>query len=335
MVAATTIWEEPMSSIRAISVALAGAAAIAFGAAALAQDYPTRPVLVVSPYTPGAATDIVGRIVLDQVGRQLGQSFFIENRTGGGGVVGVASVVRADPDGYTLLLSSSSMSSAIITHNSLPYDSARDLAGVAMFGAQPNVLVVAPERGFKSVADLVAAAKAKPGTLNFGSAGIGSASHIAGERFRLAAKIDVAHIPFRGPEALNELMAGRIDYYFIPLAPAVGLVTQGKVVPLAVSTSQRAVLLPAVPTIAEAGYPDAEYLFWGGLSAPAKTPRAIVDKLNVEVAKALANPSVQENLAKLGVTPMPMSPEHYGKFFADDMAAMIKLGKAANIVPTD
>jgi tripartite-type tricarboxylate transporter receptor subunit TctC len=324
-----------MSSIRALFAVLAGAGAITFGAAAVAQQYPTRPVLVVSPYTPGAATDIVGRIVLDQVGRQLGQSFFIENRSGGGGVVGVASVVRADPDGYTLLLSSSSMSSAVITHSALPYDPVRDLAAVAMFGAQPNVLVVAPERGFKSVADLVAAAKAKPGALNFGSAGIGSASHIAGERFRLAAGLDVQHIPFRGPEALNELMAGRIDFYFIPLAPAVGLVTQGKVLPLAVSTTQRSPLLPEVPTIAEAGYPDAQYLFWGGLSAPAKTPRGIIDNLNAQTGKALDDPGVKAKLAQVGVAPMPMTPDQFGRFFADDVAAMVKLGKAANIVPTE
>jgi tripartite-type tricarboxylate transporter receptor subunit TctC len=335
MVTPTADWEEKMRSIGAICAVLAGAAAMTIGTAALAQDWPTRPVLVVSPYTAGNATDIVGRIVLDQVGQQLGQPFIIENRPGGGGVVGVASAVRADPDGYTLLLSSSSMSSAVITHASLPYDAVRDLAAVAMFGAQPNVLIAAPDRGFKTVADLVAAAKAKPGALNFGSAGIGSASHIAGERFRIAAGLNVQHIPFHGPEALNELMAGRIDYYFIPLAPAVGLVTQGKVVPLAVSTAQRATLLPNVPTIAEAGYPDAEYLFWGGLSAPAKTPSVIVGKLNAEVAKALANPTVQAKLAQIGVTPMPMSPEQYGKFFADDVAAMIKLGKAANITPTE
>jgi tripartite-type tricarboxylate transporter receptor subunit TctC len=310
-------------------------AVIAAGTAALAQQWPTRPILVVSPYTPGNATDIVGRIVLDQVGQQIGQPFIIENRPGAGGVVGVASVVRAEPDGYTLLLSSSSMSSAVITHASLPYDALRDLAPVAMFGAQPSVLIAAPERGFKTVADLVAAAKAKPGALNFGSAGIGSASHIAGERFRLAAGLNVQHIPFRGPEALNELLAGRIDFYFVPLAPAAGLVTQGKVVPLAVSTPQRAALLPDVPTIAEAGCPDAEYLFWGGLSAPAKMPADIVNKLNGEVRKALDNPAVQAKLQKIGVVPMPMSPEQYGKFFADDMAAMIKLGKDANITPTD
>ncbi|HTP91855.1 MAG TPA: tripartite tricarboxylate transporter substrate-binding protein [Xanthobacteraceae bacterium] len=322
-----------MKPINALCAIIAGAVLAA--TAAMAQQWPSRPILVVSPYTPGNATDIVGRIVLDQIGQQIGQSFVIENRAGGGGVVGVASVVRAEPDGYTLLLSSSSMSSAVITHASLPYDALRDLAPVAMFGAQPSVLVAAPSKGFKTVADLVAAAKAKPGTLNFASAGIGSASHIAGEKFRLAANIDVQHVPFRGPEALNEVLAGRIDFYFVPLAPAVPLVTAHKVVALAVSTPKRAPLLPDVPTIAEAGYPTAQYLFWGGLSAPAKTPPDIVNKLHDEVEKALDMPAVREKLQHLGVQPMPMTVAEYGKFFADDMAATIKLGKDAHIVPTD
>ncbi len=239
-------------------------AAIGFARPAAAQEeWPTRPVLVVSPFTAGSANDIVARLVFDQIGQQLGQAFVVENRPGGGGVVGVASVVRAEPDGYTLLLSSASMSSAVILHRSLPYDELRDLEPIAMLGAQPSVLVAAPGKGFKTVADLVATAKARPGELNFASAGIGSASHIAGERFRLAAGLQVQHIPYRGPtEALADLMTGRIDFYFLPIAPALPLIKQGKVMALAVSTPQRARLLPEVPTIAEAGYPDAEYLFW-------------------------------------------------------------------------
>jgi len=323
-----------MRSIRALG-AVIGALCMAT-IAAQAQDWPTRPVLVVSPFAAGSANDIVARIVLDTVGQQLGQAFVIENRSGGGGIIGVASVVRADPDGYTLLLSSSSMSSAIILHRSLPYDALKDLEPIVIFGVQPSVLVAAPSKGFKSVADVVAAAKAKPGQLNFASAGIGSASHIAGERFRLAAGITVQHVPYRGPvEALADVMTGRIDFYFLPIAPAVPLITQGKVMALAVSTPKRAALLPDVPTIAEAGFPSAEYLFWGGLSAPAKTPRPIVDKLNASVRKALENPAVQEKLGRLGVEPMQMSPEQYAKFFADDMAATIKLGKDAHIEPSD
>jgi tripartite-type tricarboxylate transporter receptor subunit TctC len=304
--------------------------------AAAQEEWPTRPVLVVSPFTAGSANDIVARLIFDEVGQQLAQAFVVENRPGGGGIVGVASVVRAEPDGYTLLLSSASMSSAVILHRSLPYDELRDLEPIAMLGAQPSVLVAAPGKGFKTVADLVATAKARPGELNFASAGIGSASHIAGERFRLAAGLQVQHIPYRGPtEALADLMTGRIDFYFLPIAPALPLIKQAKVIALAVSTPQRAQLLPDVPTIAEAGYPDAEYLFWGGVSAPARISPTIVAKLNREINTALSVPAIREKLQQLGVDPMPMTPEQFGKFFAADVAAMVQLGKDANIAPTD
>jgi tripartite-type tricarboxylate transporter receptor subunit TctC len=270
------------------------------------------------------------------VQKQLGQSFVIENRPGGGGVLGAAAVAKADPDGYTVLLHSSSLSSQVILHKSLPYDPLRDFAPAALFGVQPSVLVSSPARGFKTVADLVAAAKAKPGTLNFASAGIGAASHLAAERFRLAAKLDVQHIPFRGPvEAFTEVRAGRIDYYFVPITPAMPVIKDKQVTALAVSTPMRAPALPDVPTIVEAGYPDATYLFWGGVSLPAKTSRAIVDKLHDEVAKALQVKSVQERLAQIGVQLQPMSVDAFDKFFRDDVAAMVKLAKDVNLTPTN
>jgi len=312
------------------------AAAITASLAATAADWPDRPVLVVSSYSAGNATDIIARLVLDEVSQHLHQPFVIENRPGAGGVIGVASVTRADPDGYTLLISSSSMSSAGILHRSLPYDPVRDLTAVVMFGAQPTVLVTPPSKGFRTVADLVAAAKAKPDALNFASAGVGAASHLAGERFRLAAGIDVQHVPYRGPnEALADVLAGRIDYYFVPIAPALPLIAQGKVVALAVSTAKRAALLPDVPSIVEAGYPDATYLFWGGLAAAAKTPRNIVMKLHDETQKALDTPAVAEKLRRFGVEPLPMTPEQFQRFFAADVAAMNKLGRDAHIEPQD
>ena len=314
----------------------AALATIGLDRPALSQDWPARPVLVVSPFTAGSANDIVARLVFDQVGQQIGEAFVIENRPGGGGIVGVASVVRAEPDGYTLLLSSASMSSAVILHHSLPYDELRDLEPIAMLGAQPSVLVAAPGKGFKTAAELVAAAKTRPGELNFASAGIGSASHIAGERFRLAAGLNVQHIPYRGPtEALADLMTGRIDFYFLPIAPALPLIKQGKIVALAVSTPTRAQLLPDVPTIAEAGYPDAEYLFWGGVSAPAAISPMIVATLNREINTALSVPTIHDRLQQLGVQPMPMTPDQFGKFFAADVAAMVRLAKDANIAPMD
>ena len=323
--------------LRWIFLVAAGLLAVIGGKPALgAPDWPVRPVLTISPFTAGSANDVVARLVLDQVGQQVGQALVVENRSGGGGIVGVASVVRAEPDGYTLLLSSASMSSAVVLHSVLPYDALRDLVPIAMMGVQPSVLVAAPGKGFKTVAELVGAAKAKPGQLNFASAGIGSASHIAGERFRLAAGLQVQHIPYRGPvEALTDLMTGRVDFYFLPIAAALPLIKQGKVVALAVSTPARTQSLPYVPTIAQAGYPDAEYLFWGGISAPVKTPRAIVEKLNHEVNKALAVPAVEEKLQNLGVQPKPMTPDQFAKFFADDVATTVKLGKDANIAPMD
>jgi len=316
--------------------AIAALLAVSLVGGAAAQDWPARPVLVVSPFAAGSANDVVARIVLDQVGRQIGRAFVVENRSGGGGVVGVASVVRADPDGYTFLMSSASMSSAVILHKSLPYDELRDLEPAAMLTTQPSVLVAAPDKGFRTVADVVAAVKARPCELNFASAGLGSASHIAGERFRLAAGLNVQHVPYRGPvEALADVMTGRIDFYFLPIAPALPLIGQGKVIALAVSTPRRVQLLPEVPTIAEAGYPNAEYLFWGGLSAPAKTPRAIVEKLNREVNTALGMPAIREKLHNLGAEPEPTTPDQFARFFADDVAAMVKLGKDANITPMD
>jgi tripartite-type tricarboxylate transporter receptor subunit TctC len=293
-------------------------------------------MLVISAVSAGNAGDTVARIVLEQVSKQIGQSFVIENRPGAGGTIGSASVAKAEPDGYTMLVLSSSQGSYVVLHKTLPYDPLRDLLPVVLFGVQPSVLVAAPSKGWKSVADLVAAAKARPGTLNFASAGLGSASHWAAERLRLATGIDVQHIPFRGPvEAFTEVMTGRVDFYYLPIAPALPNIRNGKIVALAVSTPKRAPTLPDVPTVVEAGYPDARYLFWGGLAVPTKTPRGIVNRLHEETQKALNVPAVQEKLATFGVEPMPMSVEQFGKFYRDDVAAIVKLAKDINLVPTN
>ena len=284
--------------------------------------------------TDFSAGDTVSRVVLDQVSQLLGQPMVIETKPGAGGIVGFADVAKADPDGYTVVISSSSMGTGMVLHRSLPYDPAKDFVPVAMFGVQPNVLVASTASGFKTVADLVAAAQAKPGTLTFASAGVGSSSHMAGERLRLAAKIDVRHVPFKD-NGLTEVMAGRIDYYFIPLAAAASALGSDKLTVLAVSSLKRVALLPNVPSIAEAGYPGAEFRFWVGLSAPAKTPRAIVDKLHDATEKALRDPALQEKLAKLGVEPAQMSVDAFGKFVNDDLAATVQLAKDAHIEPVD
>lgn len=302
--------------------------------AAGAQQWPTRPIRVISPFAAGSASDTTGRVVLDQVSQNLGQPIVIEVRPGAGGTIGFATVARSDPDGYTLVTSSSSMGTESVLHRTLPYDPVRDFIPVALFGIQPNVLVASTQSGFKTVADLVAAAKAKPGALTFASAGIGSSSHMAAERFRLAAGIDVRHVPFR-ESGITEVMAGRIDFYFIPVAAAAAVLGSGKLSILAVSSPQRMPLLPDTPTIVEAGYPNAVFRFWTGVSAPAKTPREIVDKIHDATEKALATPELREKLAKLGVKPESMSVEEFGKFFREDIAGTVQLAKDANIQPID
>src|SRR5579862_4377321 len=325
-----------MDPLRVLCAAFVGVVAIAAGPAALAQQWPTRPITVVSPFVAGTTNDLVARLVLDQVGRQVGQPLTLENRPGGRGTVGVASVAKASPDGETLLLSTSAMGTAVIMHKSLPYDTLHDLAPIAMFGGEPSMLIGAPGKGYATLADLVAAAKAKPGELKFASVGIGSASYIAGERFRLAAGLNVQHVAYPGAgQALADLTAGRVDFYIIPITPALPLISEGRAVPLAVSTPNRLQSLRGLQTLAEAGYPIGTYLDWCGLSAPANTPRNIIDELNGAVGKALGLPVVRTQLLRMGYEPTPMSPEQYGKFFADEVAAMRKLANDAQIQPLD
>lgn len=317
-----------MNLLRALCAAVVACAATGAASAAWAQQWPAGPITVVSPFASGSTDDLIARIVLGPVGEQVGQPFVIENRPGGNGTIGVASVVNTKPDGQTLLLSNSAMSAAVLRRDALSYDMLRDLAPVAMFGGEPSMLVAAPEKGYAKLADLVAAAKARPGEIKFASVGVGSASYIAGERFRLASGLNVTHVAYPGPaQALADLTAGRVDFYFIPVTPALPLISEGRVVPLAVSTPHRLQSLRGLQTLAEAGYTMTPYLTWCGLSAPAKTPRDIVDRLNAAIVKTLGFPVVRTDLLRIGFEPAPMSPEQYGKFFADDIAAMSELAK--------
>ena len=300
-----------------------------------ADEWPRHPIMVVSPFAPGTTYDTVAHTILDPAGSQLGQPFVLENRPGGGGIAAVASVVKAAPDGYTMLLTTSAMTAAVILHKSLPYDSVRNFASVAMFALEPAMLMAAPEKGYNSVADLVAAAKANPGGIKFGSVGIGSASYIAGERFRQLTGLNIVHVSYSGAAAaIADLWAGRIDFYFVPVTPALPLITEGKAVPLAVSTPDRLQSLPGLPTLKESGY-SIPYLSWCGLSAPAKTPREIVTKINGVVANILAMPAVRTKLLRTGYIPASMNPEEYARFVDDDVAQMISLGKQAHIEPVD
>ena len=321
-------------SFRSLCRAAVPAILIAATASANAQQYPNKPIRVISPYPAGSASDNVSRVVLDQVSQRIGQPIVIEMRPGAGGSIGFGSVARSDPDGYMLVTSSSSMATESVLHKTLPYDPVRDFIPVVLLGTSPNVLVASAKSGFKTVADLVTAAKAKPGSLTFASAGIGSSSHMAAERFRLAAKIDVRHVPFK-EGGLVQVMNGNVDFYFIPLAAAASALHSDKLTILVVSSPKRVPVLPDTPSVVEAGYPNAVFRFWNGLSAPAKTPPAIVKKLHDVTEQALKVPAVQERLAKLGVEPAQISSEEFAKFFKDDLTATVQLAKDADIKPVD
>ena len=319
---------------RALSAAAVAAVLIAAATSANAQQYPTRPIRVISPYPAGSASDTVTRVVMDQVSQLIGQPVVIEMKPGAGGSIGFSAAARSDPDGYTLVASTSSMATETVLHKKLSYDPVGDFVPVVLLGTSPNLVVASAKSGFKTLADLVAAAKAKPGTVTFASAGIGSSSHMAGERLRLAAKIDVRHVPFK-EGGLVQVMAGNIDFYCIPLAAAASALGSDKLTVLAVTSPKRVPRLPNVPSVAEAGYPGAVFRFWNGISAPAKTSRAVVNKLHDVTLQALKDPALQEKLAKLGVEPAQTSVAEFEKFFKDDLAATVQLAKDANIKPVD
>jgi tripartite-type tricarboxylate transporter receptor subunit TctC len=295
-------------------------------------DYPDRPIRIIVPFTAGSGTDIVARTLSESMSRSLGQPIIIENRPGAGGTLGAGQVAKSAPDGYTLLVHSSGHAANPAIYANLPYDTVKDFAGITPLASLPNVLVVPPSRGWKTVKDLVDQAHAKPGSLNYGSAGIGSATHMNAEIFRKAANIDAVHIPFKGtPEAMTETSTGRIDYFFAPVSSALPLIKDGRLVALAVGTATRSPQLPNVPTTIEAGVPNSEYVFWVGLFAPAGTPRAIVDRVNAETLKALGSADVKTKLEVLGAEPMPMTPAAFDAFVQSEVARMTVVVKAAGI----
>lgn len=311
--------------------AIVVAVACALAANALAQTYPARPVHLVVAFTAGSATDIIARAVGDSLSKSLGQAVVIDNRPGAGGTIAAGTVAKADPDGYTFLIHSSGHTVNPAIYSNLPYDTAKDFAGVSPLANLPNVMVVTPGR-YKTVQDVVKAAKANPGKLNFGSAGNGSATHMNAEKFRAAAGFDAVHIPFKGtPEALSEVMAGRLDFFFAPIVSALQLVKESKLTALAVGTAKRSVLLPDVPSTVELGYPGSDFNFWIGLFTPAKTPRDIVNRMNQEVAKALQLPEVRVRYASLGAEPFPMKPEEFDAYVASEIELNGKIVKAAGI----
>lgn len=303
--------------------------------AAIAQEdrFPTRTVRIIVPLTAGSAADLLARQAAAQMSANWTQPVIVENRTGAGGTIGVNAVAKAPPDGYTMLIHSAAFATSAAIYPTLPYDPIRDLIPVSQLAIAPLVLVVAPS-GPKSVQQLVALAKQKPGQITFGSSGIGSSTHFGAEQFNLAAGINALHVPYKGPaEALVDTAAGRIDYFLAPIIAASPFIKDGRLLPLAVSTRQRASTLPEVPAIAEVGLPAYEYRDWWGLFLPAGTPQAIIDKAAKEVARILAMPDVQRQLAVQGAQASPMAPPEFGAFVRASIEESRRIVASTGIKP--
>jgi tripartite-type tricarboxylate transporter receptor subunit TctC len=319
----------PMTTRRRFLTSAAAAFAVpALPHAALAQAWPARPIRAMIPFAAGSSLDIVGRLVLDPLSSQLGQPVVVENRGGAGGTIGTGIAAKADPDGYTILIQASAHSAAPAAYPNIAYDVAKDFIAIIPFGTLPNVTVVAPASGIKTLNELVA--KAKAGSVTYASAGVGSATHWAAERIRVAGGFTGVHVPFRGgPEALTEVMTGRVDS--MGMSSALPLIKDGKLTALAVSTPTRSRALPDVPTTIEAGLPDSDYVYWMGLFVPAKTPPAIVERLRSETEKALKNSNVVEEFAAQGIEPMPLSPSEFDALVKKEIQTNIALVKAAGL----
>ena len=297
-----------------------------------AQPWPVKPLRAIVPVGAGSSTDIVHRLVLEKLSAGLGQPIVVENRVGAGGTIGTAAVAKAEADGYTVLANGSAHTIAPALYKSLPYDPARDFVPVVPLGISPSVLVVSPPKGIESAQALVAAAKARPGALNFSSVGIGTATHLSAERFVSSAAIDAVHVPFKGgAEAMLEVIAGRVDFFFGPVALVLPHIRDGKLRALAVNGTTRSSTLPEVPTLREAGYRDAEYPIWFGLFVPARTPGPIVARLNHETLKVLQSPALREKLSALGVDAMVMTPQEFKLHVEREIVLNASLAKAAGL----
>ena len=297
-----------------------------------AADYPAKPIRILVGFTPGGGPDITARYIAQKLTDAWKQQVIVDNRPGAGGTIAANAVARASPDGYTLLSVSSAHAVAAAIYSKLPYDASKDLAGITETASSGYVLVVAPSLGIRSVGELLAAAKAKPGQLNFSSAGVGSGTHFAAEMFKAMAAIDVVHVPFKGiPESLTETMTGRVQFFMARIANAVNLVREGKLTGLAVSSARRDPLLPDLPTVAEAGVPGYETILWFGLLTSSGVPRPIVTKLNREIVRILGEPETRQRWIPVGLNPRPTSPEAFDKLVRDDIAVFRKIARAANI----
>jgi tripartite-type tricarboxylate transporter receptor subunit TctC len=310
------------------------ALAAAFACAAHAQTYPAKPVQVIISFTPASATDIVGRIVAAKLAEYWGQPVVPENRSGAGGSIGSAVVAKAAPDGYTLLINSNAHSVNPAIYAKLPYDTTRDFTDIAPLSELPNVLVVGAESRYKTLAELVGFGKANPGKINFGHAGVGSGTHLNTVKLVTAAGIDVTQVPFKGtPEVVAAILSGNVDCYWVPISAGISNIKAGKLRALAVSTAKRSPLLPDLATTAEAGVKGADFGLWFGLWGPAGMPAELVNKINADVRRALADPGVREKLANTGNSPLDMSPQDFARFVRSEIDDYQRVVRAAGIKP--
>jgi tripartite-type tricarboxylate transporter receptor subunit TctC len=317
-------------------VRLSAAAALGMAAtlcpAQSSPSFPTKPVRLIVAFTAGSETDFFARAVGQKLSENWGQQVVVDNRPGAGGVVASGIVASAPGDGYTLFMNSMAHAVTPAVYARLPYDTLRDFAAVSQVAGVPNVLVVSPALGVKSVRELIALARQKPGQMTFGSAGVGSGMHINGEQFRLAADISVVHVAYKGgPEALTDTLAGRIQYTFAPIGLGLPLIRDRRLVALAVSTAARSPALPDVPTVAEAGLPGFEFDTWYGLFAPAKTPRPLVLRISNEVSRILNAPEVRERFASRGAVPRASSPEEFDRFVRAEIEKLARIVRAAGV----
>jgi tripartite-type tricarboxylate transporter receptor subunit TctC len=296
------------------------------------QTYPSKPIRILVGFTPGGAPDITARVIAQKLSESWKQQVVVENRPGAGGTIAAQIVASASPDGYTLLSASNAHAVAAAIYAKLPYDTLKDFTGVTLTSSAPALLLVSPSLGVKSARELIALAKAKPGQLNYSSAGVGSGVHFGTELFNSMAGIDVVHIPFKGvPEAVTETMTGRVQFMLSPLGAAMNIVKQGRIPVIGVSGTKRFSQLPDVPTIAESGLPGFSMFNWSGLVAPAQTPRPIIAKLNQELRRILSEPDVRSRWAQLGAEAGATTPAEFDKLIADEIAAFIKIARASNI----
>jgi tripartite-type tricarboxylate transporter receptor subunit TctC len=312
-------------------VAGASSAMLAATGTRAQQAYPTKPIKFVIPFTAGSSTDIMGRTIAERMAVSLGQPVIVENRPGAGGTIAAAAVAKSDPDGYTVLVHSGSHAVNPAIYTNLQYDTLKDFTNVGGLGAVPNI-IIAPQGRYKTLRDLVAAAKAKPNQLNFASAGIGSATHLNAEKFMLVADIDLQHVPFKGtPEAVTEIVGGRLEFYCAPINAALGLIKDGKVAALATSGARRSPLLPDVPTSIEAGFPDSDFSLWVGAFVPSKTSAAIVQRLHAEIQKAAATPEVKDRYLKTGTEAMAMTQPEFDAFVRKEIEVSARIAKRAKM----